>query len=122
MLGIVTFYVSFVLKIGPKMMASRKPFDLKPLLVVYNLSMILLSLYIVVMVSRRINLVYKEKKKIFGQPNAHVRHRDLLCLLCAQNWAQNDGLTQTLQSETTPCGLKLPHDTAKSVHCRDGKL
>jgi hypothetical protein len=62
MLGIVTCYVSFVLKIGPKLMASRKPFNLKPLIVVYNFSMILLSLYIAVMVSRIIiSLVSKEK-------------------------------------------------------------
>jgi hypothetical protein len=49
-LGILTFYVSFVLKIGPKLMASRKPFNLKPLILFYNFSMILLSLYIVSMV------------------------------------------------------------------------
>jgi hypothetical protein len=64
MLGLVTCYVSFVLKIGPKLMASRKPFNLKPLLVVYNFSMILLSLYIAVMVSHRISLIRKEKRKI----------------------------------------------------------
>jgi len=66
MLGIVTCYVYFVLKIGPKMMASRKPFNLKSLLVVYNFSMILLSLYIAVTVSRRISLVSKEKRKAYG--------------------------------------------------------
>jgi len=56
-----------------------------------------------------------------GQPNAHVRHRDFLYLLCAQNWAQTDGVTQTLQSETTRSALQLIHDPYKFVHCREGK-
>jgi len=63
MLGIVTCYVVFVLVIGPKLMASRKPFNLKPLLVIYNFSMILLSLHIVLLVSSRISLGRKEKRK-----------------------------------------------------------
>ena len=66
MLGIVTFYVSFVLKIGPKLMASRKPFNLKPLVVLYNFSMILISLTIAVKVSRRISTVSKEQRKTYG--------------------------------------------------------
>jgi len=66
MLGIVTFYISFVLKIGPKLMASRKPFNLKPLVVLYSFSMILTSLYIAVTVSRRISTVSKEQRKTYG--------------------------------------------------------
>jgi len=65
-LGIVTFYIFFVLKIGPKLMTSRKPFNLKPHIVFYNFSMILLSLYISVTVSRRISLVSKEQRKTCG--------------------------------------------------------
>jgi hypothetical protein len=69
MLGIVACYVFFVLKIGPKMMASRKPFKLQTILVGYNISMILLSLYISVTVSRRISLVIKVKRKPMAQNN-----------------------------------------------------
>jgi len=66
MLGIVTFYISFVLKIGPKLMASRKPFNLKQLIVLYNIFMILINLYMVVKVSRRISTVSKEQRKTYG--------------------------------------------------------
>jgi hypothetical protein len=52
-LGIVASYVYFVLKLGPKMMAPRNPFDLQPLLLAYNVCVILLSLYISMMVSRK---------------------------------------------------------------------
>jgi hypothetical protein len=70
MLGILASYVSFVLKIGPTMMASRKPFNLQPLFVAYNFSMILLSLYLAVMVSRRISLVSRETLK----PMEHIKN------------------------------------------------
>ncbi|XP_069698800.1 very long chain fatty acid elongase 1-like [Periplaneta americana] len=41
---IVGIYLYFVLKLGPQMMASRKPFDLKPLLIAYNFTMVIASL------------------------------------------------------------------------------
>jgi hypothetical protein len=78
-LGIVACYVSFVLKIGPKLMASRKPFNLQTLLVAYNFSMILLSLYIAISVSRKISLVGKEKRKIKGAPQE--------CLKCPNEFS-----------------------------------
>ncbi|XP_030061389.1 very long chain fatty acid elongase 1 [Microcaecilia unicolor] len=40
-------YVIFVLYLGPWFMAGRKPFDLKPVMVLYNFSMVTLSAYIV---------------------------------------------------------------------------
>ncbi|XP_029474845.1 elongation of very long chain fatty acids protein 1 [Rhinatrema bivittatum] len=45
--SILLAYVSFVLYLGPWLMSSRKPFDLKPLMVLYNFSMVALSSYIV---------------------------------------------------------------------------
>ncbi|KAM4642260.1 very long chain fatty acid elongase 1 [Discoglossus pictus] len=45
--AILLFYVYFVLSLGPRLMANRKPFDLKPLMVVYNFSLVLFSAYIV---------------------------------------------------------------------------
>jgi hypothetical protein len=50
-LSIVVFYLYFILKLGPRLMASRKPFNLQPLLVAYNFALVLLSLYIALMVS-----------------------------------------------------------------------
>ncbi|KDR06853.1 Elongation of very long chain fatty acids protein 7 [Zootermopsis nevadensis] len=51
MLFIVACYLLFVLKVGPKLMASRKPFNLQVLMVVYNFAMVLVSLYISLLVS-----------------------------------------------------------------------
>ncbi|CAJ0965103.1 unnamed protein product [Ranitomeya imitator] len=45
--AILLGYVYFVLSLGPRLMANRKPFDLKPLMVVYNFSLVALSAYIV---------------------------------------------------------------------------
>ncbi|NP_001079820.1 uncharacterized protein LOC379510 [Xenopus laevis] len=45
--AILLGYVYFVLSLGPRIMANRKPFDLKPLMVVYNFSLVALSAYIV---------------------------------------------------------------------------
>lgn len=45
--AILLGYVYFVLSLGPRIMANRKPFDLKPLMVLYNFSLVGLSAYIV---------------------------------------------------------------------------
>ncbi|MEE6495108.1 hypothetical protein FKM82_001955 [Ascaphus truei] len=45
--AILLMYVYFVLSLGPRIMANRKPFDLKPLMVVYNFSLVAVSAYIV---------------------------------------------------------------------------
>ncbi|XP_006009446.1 very long chain fatty acid elongase 1 [Latimeria chalumnae] len=47
MTAIILGYVYFVLSLGPWIMANRKPFDLKKLMVVYNFSMVALSTFIV---------------------------------------------------------------------------
>ncbi|XP_071452337.1 very long chain fatty acid elongase AAEL008004-like [Hetaerina americana] len=44
---ILAFYIYFCNKIGPKMMENRKPFDLKPLLIIYNLAQVLFSVWLV---------------------------------------------------------------------------
>jgi GNS1/SUR4 family. len=45
-------YLVFVLYIGPKWMATRKPFQINRILMVYNLGQTLASLYVVSSVSR----------------------------------------------------------------------
>ncbi|XP_025062701.1 elongation of very long chain fatty acids protein 1 isoform X1 [Alligator sinensis] len=47
MMGILLGYVYFVLSLGPRMMANRKPLDLKKFMVVYNFFLVGLSFYIV---------------------------------------------------------------------------
>lgn len=47
MMGILLGYVYFVLSLGPRLMANRKPLDLKKFMVVYNFFLVGLSLYIV---------------------------------------------------------------------------
>ncbi|KAI5722923.1 hypothetical protein M8J76_015753 [Diaphorina citri] len=43
--SIVAGYLVFVLYVGPKWMANRKPFDIKYILLVYNLAQTLINLY-----------------------------------------------------------------------------
>ncbi|XP_069704920.1 very long chain fatty acid elongase 7-like [Periplaneta americana] len=42
-ISILSAYLLFVLKIGPQFMANRKPYNLQPLIVVYNLFLVLFS-------------------------------------------------------------------------------
>lgn len=44
---ILLSYVFLVLYVGPRYMASRKPYDLKTPMVVYNFSMVFFNAYIV---------------------------------------------------------------------------
>ena len=45
-IALIIIYLTIV-NIGPRLMKNRKPFDLKPILVVYNLFLVGLSAYIV---------------------------------------------------------------------------
>lgn len=47
MSAILLAYLFFVLFAGPKFMANRKPFQLKEAMIIYNLSLVVLSAYIV---------------------------------------------------------------------------
>lgn len=51
MTSILLGYVYFVLSLGPRLMANRKPLNLKKFMIVYNFSMVALSIYIVYEVS-----------------------------------------------------------------------
>ncbi|TRY88670.1 hypothetical protein DNTS_025689 [Danionella cerebrum] len=44
---IIGFYIYFVMSLGPKLMENRKPFELKQILIVYNFSVVALSLYMI---------------------------------------------------------------------------
>ncbi|XP_066865751.1 very long chain fatty acid elongase 1 isoform X3 [Kogia breviceps] len=47
MTSVLLTYVYFVLSLGPRIMANRKPFQLRSFMVVYNFSLVAFSLYIV---------------------------------------------------------------------------
>ncbi|KAL2772720.1 elongation of very long chain fatty acids protein 1 isoform 2 [Daubentonia madagascariensis] len=47
MTSILLTYVYFVLSLGPRIMANRKPFQLRGFMIVYNFSLVAFSLYIV---------------------------------------------------------------------------
>lgn len=47
MTAILLFYVYFILSLGPRLMAGRKPFDLKKIMVVYNFGLVFFSIFIV---------------------------------------------------------------------------
>ncbi|KAJ8984846.1 hypothetical protein NQ317_013047, partial [Molorchus minor] len=44
---VLAAYLYFVNKLGPKLMANRKPFDLRKVLIAYNLAQVILNAYIV---------------------------------------------------------------------------
>ena len=117
MLGIVTCYASFVLKIGPKLMASRKPFNLKPLLVVYNFSMILLSLYIVVMVSHRISMISKEKRKNVGTSQESLKRFKELILFAHERQFSLESVNVTAAGLKTPIRNFMVHIKSKKIRC-----
>ena len=43
--GVVALYVYFVKWLGPRLMRDRKPFDLRTVMIVYNIFQVLLSGY-----------------------------------------------------------------------------
>lgn len=47
MSGILLCYLFFVLYLGPRFMANRKPFQLKEAMIVYNFTLVALSIFIV---------------------------------------------------------------------------
>lgn len=51
MSAILLSYLLFVLYLGPRIMANRKPFQLKEAMIVYNFALVALSIYIVYEVS-----------------------------------------------------------------------
>lgn len=51
MSAILLCYLFFVLYLGPRIMANRKPFQLKGPMIVYNFALVALSIYIVYEVS-----------------------------------------------------------------------
>ena len=50
---IIVAYIYFATSLGPRLMENRKAFDLKGVLVVYNFSVVALSLYMCYEVSER---------------------------------------------------------------------
>lgn len=55
--AIIMAYIFFVMSLGPRIMENRKAFDLKGVLVVYNFSVVALSLYMSYEVGQRVTLV-----------------------------------------------------------------
>lgn len=47
MTSILLCYLFFVLYLGPRIMANRKPFQLKEAMIVYNFTLVALSIFIV---------------------------------------------------------------------------
>lgn len=56
MSAILLCYLLFVLYLGPRIMANRKPFQLKEAMIVYNFALVALSIYIVYEVSQCFNI------------------------------------------------------------------
>lgn len=56
MSAILLCYLFFVLYLGPRIMANRKPFQLKEAMIVYNFALVALSIFIVYEVSHCFNI------------------------------------------------------------------
>lgn len=50
-LSIVAFYLLFVTKLGPDLMKDRNPFNIKPVILIYNLYQTIFNAYIVSLVT-----------------------------------------------------------------------
>lgn len=64
--SIIVSYLLFVLRIGPKYMQNRKPFDLKNVLIVYNFLQVLISVWIF--------------QEVRASPDVITSHSGNLCL------------------------------------------
>lgn len=64
-LGVTMFYLYFVLWAGPKAMASRKPFSIKPLLLLYNFFMVFYCFAWVYKVNYNLNITLIVLPKIY---------------------------------------------------------
>ena len=58
-LAIIAVYVYFVKVWGPEFMKNRKPFDIKPLILVYNITMVFVNIFFFIVVSSRTNFGVK---------------------------------------------------------------
>lgn len=58
---ILAFYLYFVLSLGPKYMANRKPLQLKEILVAYNFIQVVFSVFLVYLVSEIHSPIVKNK-------------------------------------------------------------
>lgn len=55
--GLVLSYLGFVLYLGPRIMANRKPYDLKYFMMTYNVIQVVYNSYLVILV--RIQFCFK---------------------------------------------------------------
>lgn len=52
---IIAIYIYFVTSLGPRLMENRKPLDLKGVLIIYNFSVVALSVYMIYEVSQSVH-------------------------------------------------------------------
>lgn len=95
---IIAFYIYFVISLGPKIMENRKPFDLKRVLIVYNIFVVALSVYmcyevIVILFSSRQTFcfcfafgVYKDVFCYIPLSYAFCCFMNIICTLCGNGW------------------------------------
>ena len=75
MLSIVIFYNYFVQKIGPALMANRKPFQLNRTLIVYNFVQVLVSCYLFYEVSVSTAVAVSAPVRNFGSTSKRPPNR-----------------------------------------------
>lgn len=77
-LGILVLYLTFVLSLGPKYMKNRKPFELKNVMILYNLSQVIFSLWLVSHVLKANNVIPHFLNHTCRNPSPNKEFQDLL--------------------------------------------
>lgn len=84
MSAILLCYLFFVLYLGPRIMANRKPFQLKEAMIVYNFALVALSIFIVYEV-RHCFKIYREFMRILNiscSEQGWTLHGFVLAFIC----------------------------------------
>lgn len=66
---IIAAYIYFVTSLGPRIMENRKAFDLRGVLIVYNFSVVALSLY----------MIYEVRHVVLLLPLVDMRFKEVKC-------------------------------------------
>lgn len=81
-IALIIIYLTIV-NIGPRLMKNRKPFDLKPILVVYNLFLVGLSAYIVF---ELVDASYRAGYNYICQPMSYSNNKNHIRIAAALWW------------------------------------
>jgi elongation of very long chain fatty acids protein 7 len=80
LISVIAFYLFFIYKLGPNFMKERKTFDLKKILIGYNILQIFVNLGIFIMVSAQNNHRKLLTPEFTHQAGTYLRNQNFLCI------------------------------------------